>query len=55
MRIGGWRTFKTFEVYIRLAGVKEAGATDGMMAKFLDSSDEKVFDEATKLLVKNAS
>jgi integrase len=49
MRIGGWKTFKTFEVYVRLAGVKEVGATDGMMGRFLDT-DESVFEHASHVL-----
>lgn len=49
MRIGGWKTFKTFEVYVRLAGVKEVGATDGMMGRFLNT-DESVFEHASHVL-----
>lgn len=49
MRIGGWKTFKTFEVYVRLAGVNEVGATDNMMGGFLDT-DESVFEHASKIL-----
>jgi integrase len=30
MKIGGWRDIKTVQVYLRLAGVDEAGATDGL-------------------------
>ncbi len=28
MKIGGWRDMKTFQIYVRLAGVEVAGATD---------------------------
>ena len=28
MRIGGWKDLKTFEVYIRLAGIDVTGVTD---------------------------
>ncbi|MCB9027109.1 MAG: hypothetical protein H6625_12370 [Bdellovibrionaceae bacterium] len=34
MRIGGWRNFKTFQIYFRLAGVKEQGATEGWPRPF---------------------
>ena len=30
MKIGGWKDFKTFEIYIRLAGVDVLGATDNL-------------------------
>ncbi len=30
MKIGGWRDIKTVQVYLRLAGVDERGATDGL-------------------------
>lgn len=30
MAIGGWQDFKTFQIYIRLAGIDIAGATDGL-------------------------
>ncbi|PIR31480.1 MAG: hypothetical protein COV38_00420 [Bdellovibrionales bacterium CG11_big_fil_rev_8_21_14_0_20_38_13] len=55
MRIGGWCTFKTFEVYIRLAGVKEAGATDGMMEGLLGKTDEDVFEHASEFLIDQAA
>jgi integrase len=50
MRIGGWKTFKTFEVYVRLAGVREAGATDGMMDNLLGNNDEAIFEHASEIL-----
>jgi hypothetical protein len=28
MKIGGWRDLKTFQIYVRLAGVDEKGVTD---------------------------
>jgi site-specific recombinase XerD len=28
MKIGGWKDIKTFQIYIRLAGVEVSGATD---------------------------
>ncbi len=37
MRIGGWRDFKTFQIYVRLAGIREQGATEGLGASFLPS------------------
>lgn len=42
MRIGGWKTFKSFEVYIRLSGIDEKGATDGLAGKFLKTDQEVV-------------
>lgn len=30
MQIGGWKDFKTFQIYIRLAGVSVKGATDSL-------------------------
>jgi integrase len=30
MKVGGWRDIKTVQVYLRLAGVDERGATDGL-------------------------
>lgn len=37
MRIGGWRDFKTFQVYVRLAGINEKGATEGLGKTFFSS------------------
>ena len=37
MKIGGWKDVKTMQRYIRMAGVDEAGATEGL--KFLPSDD----------------
>ena len=37
MKIGGWRDIKTMQIYMRLAGVDEKGATDGL--RFLPSDD----------------
>ena len=37
MRIGGWSNFKTFQIYVRLAGVMEKGSTEGLAAAFLPS------------------
>ena len=37
MRIGGWRDFRTFQIYVRLAGIREKGATDQLGATFLPS------------------
>jgi hypothetical protein len=30
MKIGGWKTLKTMEIYTRLAGVDVAGVTEGL-------------------------
>jgi integrase len=43
MRIGGWRDFKTFQIYVRLAGVRERGASDRLGQVFLPS-DQKVVE-----------
>ncbi len=37
MKIGGWKDIKTMQRYIRMAGIDEAGATEGL--KFLPSDD----------------
>lgn len=37
MKIGGWRDIKTMQIYLRLAGVDEKGATDGL--RFLPSEE----------------
>ena len=31
MKIGGWKDLKTFEIYIRLAGVDISGVTEGFV------------------------
>lgn len=35
MRIGGWKNFKTFQIYIRLAGTREKGATNDLGKIFI--------------------
>jgi len=37
MKIGGWKDLKTMQIYMRLAGVDERGATEGL--RFLPSDD----------------
>lgn len=37
MKIGGWKDIKTMQIYLRLAGVDERGATDGL--RFLPSEE----------------
>ena len=39
MAIGGWKDFKTFQIYIRMAGVDIAGATDRL--SILPSKDDE--------------
>jgi integrase len=46
MKIGGWKDLKTMQRYIRMAGVDEQGATEGL--KFLPS-DEAVMDRVVSL------
>ncbi len=46
MRIGGWRAFKTFQIYVRLAGIKEKGATDNLGNIFLPKENVlKIFPQ----------
>ena len=44
MKIGGWRDIKTFQVYVRLAGVEVTGATDALdvMPSFDTSDNNRV-------------
>lgn len=42
MKIGGWRDIKTAQVYLRLAGVDERGATDGL--RFLPKKEVRTSD-----------
>ena len=37
MKVGGWKDIKTMQRYIRMAGIDEAGATEGL--KFLPSDE----------------
>lgn len=37
MKIGGWKDIKTMQIYLRLAGVDERGAIDGL--RFLPSDE----------------
>ncbi|OFZ79433.1 MAG: hypothetical protein A2583_03030 [Bdellovibrionales bacterium RIFOXYD1_FULL_53_11] len=46
MKIGGWKDIKTMQRYIRMAGIDEAGATEGL--KFLPS-DEAVMGHVVNL------
>jgi integrase len=46
MKIGGWKDIKTMQRYIRMAGIDEAGATEGL--KFLPS-DEVVMGHVVNL------
>ncbi len=39
MKIGGWKSFKTFQIYIRLAGIQESGATDRMVGDLLERTN----------------
>ena len=50
MKIGGWKDIKTMQIYVRLAGVDERGATDGL--RFLPS-DEAVMGHVVKLFTQN--
>ena len=46
MKIGGWKDLKTMQIYMRLAGVDEKGATEGL--RFLPS-DEAVMGRVVEL------
>ncbi len=46
MKIGGWRDVKTMQIYMRLAGIDEKGATDNL--RFLPS-DEAVMGRVVHL------
>jgi integrase len=46
MKIGGWKDIKTMQRYVRMAGIDEAGATEGL--KFLPS-DEAVMGRVVNL------
>mgnify|MGYP001614043067 CR=1 FL=1 len=46
MKIGGRKDIKTMQIYMRLAGVDERGATDGL--RFLPS-DEAVMGHVVEL------
>lgn len=46
MKIGGWKDLKTMQIYMRLAGVNEKGATEGL--RFLPS-DEAVMGRVVEL------
>lgn len=46
MKIGGWKDLKTMQIYMRLAGVDERGATEGL--RFLPS-DEAIMGRIVEL------
>ena len=46
MKIGGWKDLKTMQIYMRLAGVDERGATDGL--RFLPC-DEAILGRIVEL------
>lgn len=50
MKIGGWKDLKTMQIYMRLAGVDEKGATEGL--RFLPS-DEAVMGRVVELFKQN--
>jgi len=41
MRIGGWRDFKTFQIYVRLAGINERGATKELAEVFFSKPEKE--------------
>lgn len=43
MKIGGWRDLKTFQIYVRLAGVDEKGVTDALQVL---PNDEAIAERA---------
>jgi hypothetical protein len=46
MKIGGWKDLKTMQIYMRLAGVDERGATENL--RFLPS-DEAIMGKVSQL------
>lgn len=46
MKIGGWKDIKTMQIYLRLAGVDEKGATDGLRSL---PSDQAVMGHVVEL------
>ena len=46
MKMGGWADFKTFQIYVRVAGVDVKGVTDNFKVM------PKVFDDENVLLLK---
>jgi integrase len=53
MRIGGWRDFKTFQVYVRLAGIREKGLSEGLGQVILPT-DQSVLEHLATLYNGNA-
>ena len=41
MKMGGWADFKTFQIYIRMAGIDVKGVTDNfrVMPKVIDTDN----------------
>lgn len=48
MRIGGWKDFKTFQIYVRLAGIREKGASDKLGQHILPN-DQKIMEHISSL------
>ena len=48
MRIGGWKDFKAFQTYVRLAGLREKGATEGLGEIFFAHDSIKRADEISR-------
>ncbi len=44
MKIGGWRDIKTFQIYVRLAGIDVKGATDALDVMPQASASDRVLD-----------
>lgn len=47
MKICGWKDLKTMQRYIRLAGIDESGATEGL--KFLPTTDAAMMEKVVSL------
>lgn len=54
MRIGGWRDFKTFEVYVRLSGIREKGLSDRLGQSILPS-EQSALDHLGNLFTQTAA
>lgn len=58
MRIGGWRDFKTFQIYVRLSGVREKGVSDKFGATILpptESSNDQAIAERISAIYETTS
>ena len=58
MRIGGWRDFKTFQIYVRLSGVREKGVSDEFGSSILPgaaSNDQGIAERISAIYEPSAA